>query len=440
MNSIIKQISQISEISDWRLLKLQNTGYQMYVIGDVLDSIRKVVTNKYYLTVYCDHDGMRGDTHLTIFEHEKDSLNHRLKQAVYMAGRVDNPPYRLPGPSAYPFVESFDPTLLGDVEEILFVRLADRLIETVEREKDIRLSSSEFFLDLQNISLQNSRGIDVDYRRSQIFFDGVLFSGQGESEVEMHFEPRARRLQDLPMDRIVRSYANLARDSGRSVLPTSGRYPVVVSGNALSGIFAPIIHHTSAANRFRKTSQFEMGTPIHTTCESGGEPLTLISNGFTPFGLKTSPCDADGLPATRFEVIRDGCFVQPWSTNQYAEYLHLQPTGAIANLEIPIGTTSKQTLLEENGPVLNVVEFSAMMPDLISGNFAAEIKMGYEHRNGQVFPVSGGSVSGNLLTGFGRAFYSTESQFSNYAMSLNEFGTYTGPEAIRFESFQISGR
>ncbi len=133
-------------------------------------------------------------------------------------------------------------------------------------------------------------------------------------------------------------------------------------------------------------------------------------------------------------------FERAWTTSQYGDYLGIPPTGSIGNIEIPIGCQSRTDLLKNSGPVLEVVEFSALMPDVVSGNFAAEIKLGYEHHNGQVTPVRGGSISGNFIAGFQHAFYSTEAQTGNFALSLDNFGTYTGPDAIRFETFQVSGR
>ena len=439
MKNIIEKLAKFPGISDWRVINTRTTSYQLYVIGDLVDNLRKVVTNKYTITVYCDHDGMRGSTDMTLFEHDISKLDLRLEEAVYICNRVGNPQFSLQSPSYYPFVETFDPTLLGDIQQLLFVKLADQLIDLVDREPGVRLSSSEFFADLQDISIKNSRGVDMAYRKTHIFFDGVLFAGSADSEVEMHFEPRARRLQDLPIETIVHKNAQFARDSVDADLPVSGRYPVVLSGNALSGVFSPLIHHTSAAAKFRNTSRLRENEFIATGGTSSGEPLNLISNGFIPFGLRTFPADSDGVPTSRFELIRDGVFVKPWSTRQFADYLKVQPTGAVTNLEIPIGPSALESLLKEKGRVLHVVSFSAMMPDLVSGNFAAEIKLGYEYSAGGIRAVKGGSVSGNLITGFQNACYSTEAALGNYALSLESFGSYSGPEAIRFENFQISG-
>jgi len=439
MERIIRQLEKRSDISDWRIISQQATSYQMYVIGNVVDNVRKVTTNKYFVTIYCDHGPFRGSTAITLFDYELEDISTRLERAVFIALRTNNRRFELPTASAFPFVETFDPTLLNDIQEILTLNLADRLIDAVEKEPYIRLSSSEYFLDLKHIHLRNSRGIDLAYQTSEIFFDGVLLAWQHGDDVEMHFEPRARRLQDLSIEHIVPLYARYARDRLKAGLPQSGRYAVVLSEDALTGIFSPLLHHTSAINLYRGTSRFKTGNSLFGRKKIRGGPLTMVSNGFVPFGLRTWPADMDGVPASRFTLVRNGIFERAWSPKQYADYLDIEPTGHIGNLEIPIGPTSLKSLQHDDGPVLHVVAFSALMPDVISGNFAAEIKLGYEIRDGSIRPVSGGAVSGNLLSCFEHAHFSTEAQQSQYALSLESFGSYQGPAAIRFETFQISG-
>ncbi len=131
--------------------------------------------------------------------------------------------------------------------------------------------------------------------------------------------------------------------------------------------------------------------------------------------------------------------MKPWCMKQSADYLGVEPTGEIANLELPIGSHSRSHFLKDQKPVLQVYEFSALMPDVVSGSFSAEIKMGYLHDKGVTTPVRGGAVSGNLIDGFSYAYYSTEGRQGQYGLSLTSFGTYNGPESIRFDSFQISG-
>ncbi len=434
---IIEKINNFPEITNWRIQQRTAMGYQIYVIGDWLDTVRKVSTDRFQITIYCEQDGRLGSTDIAVCAHEIHELEARLRKAVFVARRIRNPLYHLQGSlRRYPCVETFDPTLIDNLEELLFVKLADQVIESVGQHDGVRLSSAEFFVDATDIHYQNSNGIDVSWSETNIMFDGVLLSGDYGNEIELHFEPRARRVQDLPIPAIVGRNARFVLDSTRAVSPPSGRYPVLLTHDALNGVFAPIIQHSSAQYAYRNISMLIRGEPIG---DIHGDRLTLISNGFIPFGLKTHPIDSDGLPACRCELIRDGIFERPWSSGQYAEYLGIEPTGSIANIEIPIGRRSLDNLRRADTPVLEVVAFSAMMPDTISGNFAAEIKLGYLHDKGITTPVRGGSVSGNLINGFEHAFFSTEATQTSYALVLDNFGSYIGPAGIRFERFQISG-
>ncbi|HPQ40009.1 MAG TPA: metallopeptidase TldD-related protein [bacterium] len=439
MKRIIKALKANKDVDQWRIVHRKATGYQLYVIGSMVDNIRKIVTDKYFVTIYCRNDGGMGYTHFSVFAHDMPDMEKRLEPAVFTAKRTQNPFFELPMPGYSPAVETFDPTLTGNIEDILFVQLADRLIDAVEHEPYVRLSSSEYFLDVQDIHLCNSRGVNLNWNQTEIFFDGVLLSGNTGEEVEIHFEPRARRLQDLPIREIIREQAEFARDARHAVLPPSGKIPVVLSGEALTHIFAPLVHHTSGNTQYNRTSRFKPGQPIYQKDEPEGDLLTMISNGFIPFGLRTAPVDGDGVAAGRYELIREGIFRKPWCTQQYADYLGVDATGEIANLEIPIGSHSRKSLLEDDGPVVQVEAFSALMPDVVSGSFAAEIKVGYLYENGEKTPIRGGAVSGNLIDGFNRAHFSTEARQGQYGLSLTRFGTYRGPQSIRFEGFQVTG-
>ena len=112
-----------------------------------------------------------------------------------------------------------------------------------------------------------------------------------------------------------------------------------------------------------------------------------------------------------------------------ADYLHIRPTGSFANIEIPAGAHPVQDLLG-NGPVYHLVAFSWLNPDELTGDFVAEIKLGYRVEHGQTTPIKGGSLSGNLFEALGDARLSHETQFT---------GNYSGPAALRFEHLTIAG-
>jgi hypothetical protein len=71
-----------------------------------------------------------------------------------------------------------------------------------------------------------------------------------------------------------------------------------------------------------------------------------------------------------------------------------------------------------------------MVPDPVTANFVGEIRLGYERRGGEVLPVKGGSLSGNLFVDLAGARLSQE---------VVMLGDYFGPEAVLFPELTISG-
>ena len=131
----------------------------------------------------------------------------------------------------------------------------------------------------------------------------------------------------------------------------------------------------------------------------------------------------------RLEIVKDGVFVRPWATKQFADYLEIEPTGAFANLELPPGRTATDDLLAGER-VLHVRSFSWLNPDPGRGNFSSEIRVGYFYENGARRPVKGGSVSGNVFKALGNARYASETVTRR---------NYLGPAAARIEGLSIAG-
>ncbi|MBI4494075.1 MAG: hypothetical protein HY690_14905 [Chloroflexi bacterium] len=161
------------------------------------------------------------------------------------------------------------------------------------------------------------------------------------------------------------------------------------------------------------------------------ERLTLAADATLPFGLATTSFDDEGVPGQRVELVRDGVVAGLWATRRYADYLGLPATGQLGNLVVAPGSASTAELLAQAEPTLHVVAFSWFDPDPISGDFVAEVRLGYELDRGQTRPVKGGSVSGNVFTALANARFSRDLVFR---------GSYHGPETLWFANLTISGR
>ncbi len=361
-------------------------------------------------------------------------LERALEEAVFIAGLTDNPFYNLPGPpvNGFPSVETVDSLLAGSDDARLNVleTLRERLLVAIASEPNIHLSSAEWFATASEITLRNSRGILASRSETEISCDLVLLASDGKQIAEYHAAPQRRRLADLDLEDMVRRSARYARDSLRANLTPTHRGPVVISGEALVDLFAPLIFHSSARAAYQSMSRFALNRSICGKQEVQGDRLNLISNALLPYGQASAPFSEEGLPGERLVVIKDHQLQAWWAGQRYADYLNIRPTGGFANIEIPPGTHPMEELLEDTRPIYQLVAFSWLNPDELTGDFVAEIKLGYLLEHGQATPIKGGSLSGNLFDALAAAHFSQEMQFT---------GGYLGPAAARFEWFSISG-
>ena len=83
-----------------------------------------------------------------------------------------------------------------------------------------------------------------------------------------------------------------------------------------------------------------------------------------------------------------------WGSRQFAQYLGLQDTFRVGNFAAAGGTHEDADLAKED--YLEPVEFSDFQVEG-NGDFFGEIRLAYWHHGSEVTPVSGGSVSGNVL-------------------------------------------
>lgn len=371
----------------------------------------------------------RGEATFIVHQQDSDTaIARKLEEAVFMAGLTSNPPFGLPGPADYPAVEVLDPRLVEEPQGVLD-ELREQLIAAASREPQVRLSSGEFFLDVGESELRNSRGIKALVQSSRALFDFVIISNDGGNESEMHVAQQRRRVADFDVPSLVARKAAQARDALRATVPLKRTGPVIISREALLEMLAFFRIQTAAQSKFQKLSQLELGESVFGPRVVKGEPLNLRSDALLPFGLRSGPFDGEGLPGQNVSLIENSVLQRFWAGQRYAEYLSIEPTGAFGNLVIPPGSTPLADLLAD-GPLFHIVAFSDMMPNMVTGDVVAEIRLGYGVDGDKVTPMKGGALSANLYDAFANATYSRETVF---------LGEYQGPEAIRFAQMVVAG-
>ncbi len=309
--------------------------------------------------------------------------------------------------------------------------VVDRLLRALRRERGVRLSSAEVFLTASQTRFANSRGARGESAQTEAELHFVVLAGEGASGTESLDSIERRRVSDLEIDLAVARAAKFARDSLGATPPTAGRPAVVFTGAPLKDgplydFWNPLRFHASGEAAYRKLSRLRPGEPI-TRGRVLGEPLELTADPSIRYGTASAPFDRDGVALRRVALVEDGRLARYWTTKEYADLLGVEPTGALTNLVVPPGRTAERTLLRD-GPTLEVVSFSWFNPDPVTGDFATEIRLGYEHRRGRVRPVKGGAVQGNLFDAFRRATFAREVEW---------LGSYRGPRSVRFEGLAV---
>lgn len=429
MDALHRALEKNGKVAAWRTQRIVTSDRQRYLVKTDPESERRTSGEATTLTVFTRNGETLGSAALTVQPEDRTRFDARIEEAVYMAGLGGDAPWSLPGAGAPPDVSMADPALGEAQARATAKSLTERWRAAVAATKNARPSSMELFCSTQTISMENSAGFSGSYEATRLSLLTIMLAKSGEREAERISWEERRRAADLDVEAIVKSAADEAFDITQASLPPTGSFPVLIDAGDMAALFGPLQTNASAQSLYNKASRLSVGERIPMEGD-GGDPVTLISNAALPYGLSSYAFDADGISGRRVEIVKDGVFVRPWATKQYADYLGVEPTGAWANMELPAGSRTFEQLTAGDGPVLHVRAFSWLTPDQARGDFGSEIRVGYLYQNGKRTPIKGGTVSGNLFKALGRARFSSE-------RVLN--GSYFGPSAVRFEEMTVAG-
>lgn len=390
-----------ADITGWQIRESQKTSFQSFLAKEEPESRRAVHTISYWISIYQKRRSSNsaetlGLSTFKVTPVDFSQLEKRLDDAVFAAKLVSNQPFELPEqPSTIPQVAIADPTL----NETTLNELENRLKAAVAREKGIRLSSAEFFIDQIETRLLNHKGLDVRQKGTTIETEFILLcrSDAKENEYIERYERRYRK--DFELEQQVAKSAQFAREATVAVLPKTGAFPVLLSEEPLDRLFEPLVARASARLKYNKMNNSTMGASILDGGEAKGDQVTLWLNNTLDRAPGSFLFDSYGTPAQRVCLIEKNRLKNFLADKRYADYLSLPVTGEMGNLEVEPGSKSFDELkasVAAGKPLYHILAFSAFEPNSITGAFSAEIRTGYEISRAGVRPIKGGSVTGVL--------------------------------------------
>ena len=408
-------------ISLWRIKETVEETAELFFVRRQLDTRRSKDVHKYEVTVFRDVEGVgRGFTSVLLTASMEDGqIEKELADAYYAAQFAANPPYALTDPVRAPRKEK-----TGALAQDPLARSAGRMVRALfapDTSEDAFINSAELFVSRKLVHILSSEGTDVSYTDAGVNGEFVVQCREPE-DVEIHNTFEYDELETGALSAKVAEALTFVRDRARAQrILRSGKYDLVLSGNAVGTVLSYYMQRSSAMAVYAKYSTWQRGEDVQ-GADVRGERLDLSLHATVPYSV-------EGIPMEDLSLLREGKLEAYHGPNRFSRYLGVKPTGSYRKLSCGNGTVPFETL--KKGPCLWAVTFSDFQMDAMSGHFGGEIRLAYLiAEDGSVTPVTGGSVNGSILEA------QRDMTFSERRYVTSE---YDGPYAVRLPGVSIAG-
>lgn len=428
---LLRDLAKRQAITDWRINMAHVRSANLYATGLSLDNETTALREDVVVTVYRRFpDGTMGDAQTPIVTTDPLAARQQLLDAAQVCEHSRKPAFTLPRPAEnIAFPQSCDQQMLlaifsGDglrVPREAFARIKAAMAAI----KDVKANAVEILASASAVRVLNSSGVDVSYHRTSLYFEIVMSA----KEQEFRWNALAVSPEQINFALELPRQAQIARDAVMAQPADEFAGDVLLSQQPLVDFFAPadthnpLVLHSFARLRLMGLSRMEPAKPVG---HIRGEPFTLCANPAVPLGLLSGPVDEEGTPLQQVEIIRNGVFQNHVATARYGQQLGVPVTGNMSNVQIASGATREEHLRGNN--YFEIIAFSWFNPDPFSGDFSAEIRLGYRWINGKKTPVRGGHFVGNVFQNLMNARFSRE---------VMQSGRYYGPRAVLFKEAKI---
>ena len=426
--AVKEALARHRDVSAWRATLTSTKSQQLYLIREDVESERTALGHTIDVELHTRNGSELGRGSFSLGPGEEARLDELMSQTLAAAKKSSVPGYSLPLPAPLPDVETSDREIIEHPSRAL-ESLRSRLSDALAAQRNVRNASAEFFVHHDVSRMETSTGVLADLSGTRSTAEIVLLgTGRNGREAEVQGLRYRRTAEDLDISRWVAGLADESRDAGDAEIMSTWKGPVLLRSDVAGAFFGPVVQRATGDTVYRKMSPYEIGNSL-TNQDPRGDRLDLSSDRTLPHGLRTAPCDGEGVPAFSAPLVQGGVVKRFVADARYAHYLGAEPTGAWSNLVVAPGARSTEDLLR-GGEVLEVVRFSWFTPSFGTGDFASEMRLGYLHRNGQRRPVKGAAVTGNVFANLEHAFFSQETEF---------IGDGDVPRYIRLEDVDVVG-
>ena len=420
IDKITKSLRAIG-VEDWKIIEKSVNSKELFFVKRTLDMNRAKKVTKYELTVYKNfkEDGKSYMGSSTVLIHptmSQDEIRNVAEKALFAAGFVKNEPYPLAGPMKKYLRKSsnvFDK--LDDIVKAIFVD-----------DTKAWLNSTEVFLNVENVRILNSKGLDVAYDREGLEIEFVT-TCKGEEEIELYWDLKT---SDFSLKNISSKVAEALKVTvDRAIAkptPKVKDIPVIFAEDGTKEILNYYLEKSSAMNVYEHMSNAKIGDKLQGNFRKS--PITLHIDPTIKGSYFSKPFDEDGFELKKVKIIDRGTLVSYWGNLRFSHYLATTPTGNATNFTVDAGKKSVNEF--RSGKYVELKTFSDFQMNTLTGDFGGEIRLGWYCDGEKKVPITGGSVSGNIVD---------VQETLELSKEIVQEGNYSGPCALKIHGAKIAG-
>jgi len=412
------------EINDYVIHSRTTKSAEWFFIKDKLDQSRRKEVTYSSVKIFVDNvEGKtRGNSEVLIYPtHTTEEIQHLIHEAVLSAKLIKNQIYSLPVEKELDFKQNVKENIVEAGLEII-----DFIFDTAKKAKG-DLNSFEVFVNHNTMESLNKNGLHIHYSTQDCYIEVIVNAKTATQEIELYKEYNFGSLNKESLFNQFNALFMEAKDRAVALpTPKLEKADLILSNDNVESLLGVYEASTNVASLYNHSSNFTMGQILQENCVGDKIEMKMLSS--LEGSIYTSPIDELGVILKSSKVIENGVFTKAWGDARHSFYMNLEPTGNLKNVQFKGG---KKTIAElEKEDAIEILDFSSFIVDSSTGDFSGEIRLGYVLKNGKKTPISGGSISGNLLALHHELYLSKETQRSN---------RYEGPVKLRLNGVSVAG-
>lgn len=408
---IIKQ----EKIQHYLINQIQEQSEEVFYIKKNLELKRRKDITKYQVTLYYDfpessnNQSWRGFASCTLSTAMDDAQLQDTIKSTYLAASYAKNPY-------FPILSAEETSQLptARIPKLSMEQLAQALFAN-DTESDSFINSAELFITTTQHRIINSNGVDVSYKK-HLYFGEFVVQSVNQEDVELYQDFSFTDIDpDIPeaIEQLVKKTLfhakkrSMARPAPDALKPET----IILEGSCVKDFFQYFIQRCDASMLYPKYSDYYKGTYL----DIPNTPLSITL-------LPDAPYTSEGIRLREQSLIDNNSIRLTTGDLRFSYYLGVPAAGTYNRFRVTCGPND----FDKKHNLLRIVQFSDFQMDSFTGEFGGEYRLAYyTDETGTELPVTGGSISGNIIKIFDSLLFSKEEQ---------QYCHYTGPNAICYKA------